>query len=157
MVGHRIWRCVCVPDPSGDKMGLERQCLFKHWSTWHLILCSPTTLFTTINSVPRPFVILACSHLFCCPCYLKKSQVSDACLTNTIASQIAMLFMASTRGTIWEQVCENFLTQDLNWSCAVIYLIIKIREGNSPLFVIKHTVLPLGRKLRRNLYTCSRH
>lgn len=48
--------------------------------------------------------------------------------------------MASTSGTTWEQVHENFLSQDLNWSCAVIYLIIKIREGNdSPLFVIKHS------------------
>lgn len=75
-------------------------------------------------------------------------------LPKQLLHRLHMLVMASTSGTTWEQVRENFLSQDLNWSCAVIYLIIKIREGNdSPLFVIKHTVLPL----RRKLYTCSRH
>lgn len=68
--------------------------------------------------------------------------------------RLHLLVMASTSGITREEVPEDVLSQDLNWRCAVIYLTIKIREGNdSPLSVIKHTVLPLGRKL----YTCPRH
>lgn len=133
---------MCVPDPSGDKGNGVRG--GKAHGIWHCV--PPATLLPTIKSMPRPLVISAWFPI-CFVALLPEEKSGQWCLSyqSYRFTDCIMLFMASTSGTTWEQVRENFLSQDLNWSCAVIYLIIKIREGNDgPLFVIKHTVLPQG-------------